>query len=245
MSLTPVDMLQLGLLVSNITKALWPMAVLIKKLEKRPLKDFQNGKTYVVCSSLYPMRVKRRGKLLYAPVMKQMNRKWRTIFPPSPLTGVMDAMALAQIGAWLAHQKISFELRIDSSVSEEERAENLILLGSPTSNRLTEETAKGIPSEKFTFTKDGILVVHEVNYAEGDCGIAIRRANPFNAKRRVLCFAGVGPLGTAAAADFCINRFAETASNDVRKSDSWLVLVRGKLKRGLGVESMVCSQECL
>jgi len=228
-------------LIPPIRDALKTFAVFVQNFQKRPLKGFKKGKTYVVCSSLYPMTYKKRGKSIVVPVVKRMNRKPTAISPPSPLTGVMDAIALAQIGGWLADQKIDFGLRIDETISDEEKKENLILLGSPTSNTLTEDVTDGIPANKFAFTKSYTLQAEGVNYDGGDYGVAIRVANPFNRNRPALSLAGVGPIGTAAAADFCIRKF-ETASKDVRSSNCWLVIIRGILKKGLEIESHICYQ---
>ena len=217
---------------------------LIRRFQNTALSGFEEGDVYVVCSSLYPVLLKGDNWTQLFPVVKPMDGDTMQIIPPSPLTGVMDAMALAQIGAWLSHENIDFDLRIDKTLNESEKEQNLILVGSPTSNLISKEVTERVPKEKFHFTSGYSKIVSRgIEFPGGKFGVAIKDRNPFNSTRKILCLAGIGPVGTGAAVDFVINQFGSEVSQKVRKSQFWVVIVRGSLEEGTPVEGEYCRAE--
>lgn len=200
------------------------------RFKKAPLRGFRDH-VIVVCSSLYPLILQKDNQMFDIPVAKLnlSGRPFDEIYAPNPLTGVMDGLAMAQIGAWLTKRKKTFELRIDATIEDNERRENdLILVGGPTSNLLTRDVVVRINQDVFSWDGTGRyanLILNRITpFTGGNHGVAIRDRNPWNTQRRVLVVGGLGPHGTAAAVDFVINQFEEKAGNNIKNAEWWVAI---------------------
>jgi len=196
----------------------------------RPFRGFGDHKCVIILSSLYP----RPGDVAFKPTkfISENKAEGYHVSPPAPFTGIRDAFGLGRLTAQLVKMGVDFELRVDP-VGDEEKLNDLILFGSPSSNLLAKEYyEEHLPSEcEFAYDANySVITFQGVKYEGGQIGHVLKHRNPWNPDRKLLWLAGLGPLGTEAAALFCIENFdSRKISLEVVNSKQWIALISARL----------------
>lgn len=137
---------------------------------------------------------------------------------PNILTTVEDSMARAAVyGALIAHG-ITPEVRLHSTISEDDLAEHLVLICGPAGNCVTRDLlARTDLFHPYTFSRDdGQWSIREADhtvvhaYTDGttlDYAVIAKYRNPWSTERRnVYVLAGLEGLGTWGAAQFLVTQ---------------------------------------
>ena len=158
------------------------------------------------------------------------------------VTGMHDTFAVAKIVAALMKEKREIEVKMDQ-LSDEEKQKNLILIGGPASNLLSEKIIDHcIIHKQFKFHHDQNhkykkIELNDETYENGNQGIIISHHNPFNSASRILLMGGLGSIGTEATCDFIVSKFDKHTPSCIKEKPNWLILIEGKVKNGYLVDS--------
>jgi len=138
-------------------------------------------------------------------------------------------------GKYVDEMKIP-QYKLDTQTTKEDMKKNLIILGGPKTNILTDEINKQLPvyfdySEEF---RDWVIVstLTKNVYRDKFCGIIVRTKNPFSDNKEILLLAGKGFTGSSAAVLGLIKYPKEIAKGNSVDSD-----VVAKVVRGIDVDS--------
>lgn len=150
---------------------------------------------------------------------------------PGPIMGLYDAFALAELYAALLHSQINTQLALDDLSARERSENNLVLLGSPSSNLVAREVySEGAHSWlQFDDTYSSFTLSQDTHFCGGHHGLIAWLRNPWNADRRVLWMAGLGTVGTGAAVRFVLDSFEDAVPDEVKNSDQFVIAVRGEI----------------
>lgn len=165
----------------------------------------------------------RRARIFWGPVLRGelqivVSRTSLDAFPdPAGLVGGGDALALREISSYLVSigVKNAEVVYVDEPLLD--RTKNLILLGGPDSNKLTEEAFE------FIYPKPGVRIIdlgpkggmgiHDLQSGDPpyaaqsneDYGIIIRSRNPFNEDNSIIIIAGAYGNGSWGGARLSID----------------------------------------
>ncbi len=136
------------------------------------------------------------------------------------------------IGTFLTYVP-GLNVKLDTEVRESELKENLILIGGPVINKITEKVNDKLPV-KFV-KNNGWNVYSELSkkeYVEEEIGIVVKAKNPFNKNKRILVIAGKRYSGTKAAIVSMLKYF-----DKVKKGNNYNKKITAKIVRGLDLNS--------
>ncbi len=127
-------------------------------------------------------------------------------------------------------------VRLDTEVRSEDLQKNLILIGGPVVNVITQKVNDSL---KIKFDKDANWAIKSSisgkTYHADECGIIVKAKNPFNPKKWVLVVAGKRYAGTRAVTLAFIKYFSELAKGNSINSDIPARVVEGLDKDADGI----------
>ncbi len=118
------------------------------------------------------------------------------------------------LGTFITHLD-DLSVRLDTEVRSEDLQKNLILIGGPVVNTVTQKVNDKLP---LRFDKDNNWAITSTisgkNYHADECGIIVKAKNPFNPKKWILVVAGKRYAGTRAVTLAFIKYFSELAKGN-------------------------------
>lgn len=122
-------------------------------------------------------------------------------------------------------------VRLDTETTKQDMKENLILIGGPITNRVTEEFNKQLPIY-FAADKNIHSKISKTSYSSDETGIIVKIPNPYNPEKAVLVVAGKRFSGTRAAITAFLKGFRQIYSGNRFKPN-----VIAKVVEGLDMDS--------
>ena len=127
-----------------------------------------------------------------------------------------------------------FVIKLDVDVkAEKEETNNLILVGGPGTNLLTQEVNDCLPIQfsmmpsKHGFLFGGLVSQKTQNVYTGDAiGIVARIVNPWNKNKRIIVLAGNKAVGTKACV-LALARFSKQALKGFRRENDFATVIQG------------------
>jgi len=139
------------------------------------------------------------------------------------------------LGKYVDETKIPF-YKLDTQVTKDDMKNNLIILGGPKTNIITDKINKQLPiyfdySEEF---KDWVIVstLTKNVYREKYCGVIVKIKNPFSEEKEILLLAGKGFTGSRAAV-LGLSKY----NKEVSKGNSVDSNVIARVVRGIDIDS--------
>jgi S-layer like family, outer domain len=117
-------------------------------------------------------------------------------------------------------------VRLDTETKKEDLRQNLILIGGPITNRVTEEFNKYLPVY-FAPDKNIHSKISKTTYSSDETGIIVKIANPHNPEKAVLVVAGKRFSGTRAAITAFLKGFKQIYSGNRFKPSAIAKVVEG------------------
>ena len=118
------------------------------------------------------------------------------------------------LGTFLTHLD-ELSVRLDTEVRSEDLQKNLILIGGPVVNVITQKVNDKLP---LKFDKDANWAIKssisKKTYHADECGIIVKAKNPFNPKKWILVVAGKRYAGTRAVTLAFTRYFSELAKGN-------------------------------
>jgi len=111
-----------------------------------------------------------------------------------------DACCAIDLALWLglhSEEALLPNYRLDTQVKPSELKENLILIGGPMVNLITQKVMRKSPVR--IELKNGIRIRSDLSgksYSDEECGVLLTLKNPWNPKKQVLVLAGIRFSGT-------------------------------------------------
>lgn len=117
-------------------------------------------------------------------------------------------------------------VRLDTEVKKEELKQNLIVIGGPITNRVTEEFNRHLPVQ-FAPDKNIHSKISKTTYSSDETGIIVKIANPYNPEKAVLVVAGKRFSGTRAAITAFLKGFAQICAGNRFRPNTVAKVVEG------------------
>ncbi|MFC1741346.1 S-layer protein, partial [Nanoarchaeota archaeon] len=117
-------------------------------------------------------------------------------------------------------------VRLDTEVGDADLKENLILIGGPITNRITEKVHKHLPIY-FAPDKNIYSKISKTAYSSDETGLIVKIKNPFNPEKAVLVVAGKRFAGTRAAITAFLKGFKEIYNGNKLKPGVMAKVVEG------------------
>jgi DNA-binding transcriptional ArsR family regulator len=122
-------------------------------------------------------------------------------------------------------------VRLDTEVKKDDLRQNLIVIGGPITNRVTEEFNKHLPVS-FSADKNIYSKISKTSYSSDETGLIVKIANPHNPDKAVLVVAGKRFSGTRAAITAFLKGFKQICAGNRFKPS-----VVAKVVEGLDMDS--------
>ena len=122
-------------------------------------------------------------------------------------------------------------VRLDTEVKHEDLKKNLIVIGGPITNRVTEEFNKQLPVN-FSADKNIYSKISKTSYSSDETGLIVKIANPYNPEKAVLVVAGKRFSGTRASITAFLKGFKQICAGNKFKPN-----VIAKVVEGLDMDS--------
>ncbi|UCG45875.1 MAG: helix-turn-helix domain-containing protein [Candidatus Bathyarchaeota archaeon] len=127
-----------------------------------------------------------------------------------------------------------FAVKLDVDIkAEKEEGSNMILVGGPGTNLITQEVNDFLPirfdmmASKHGFLLGGLISQETGNVYSGDTvGVIAKLVNPWNEKRRIVVLAGNKAVGTKACV-IALTRFSKDTLKNYINQDSFATLIQG------------------
>jgi len=118
-----------------------------------------------------------------------------------------------------------YSVKLDTETREIDMENNLILIGGPIVNKITEKVNDKLPL-RF---EGGVIksTISKETYAQDECGIIVKIRNPFNKDKYVLVVAGNRFSGTRAAIIAFLKDFKKVTEGNVHDSKIMAKVVEG------------------
>ncbi len=117
-------------------------------------------------------------------------------------------------------------VRLDTEMKESELKENLILIGGPITNRVTERFNKQLPVN-FSSDRNIYSKISKTTYSSDETGLIVKIKNPFNPEKAVLVVAGKRFSGTRAAIMAFLKGFKQVYTGNKFKPGTIAKVVEG------------------
>ena len=139
------------------------------------------------------------------------------------------------LGSFLAHID-DLSVRLDTEVRSEDLQKNLILIGGPVVNMITQKVNDQLPI-RFDKEQNWAIVsrISKKAYHADECGIIVKTKNPFNPKKWILVVAGKRYSGTRAVTLAFIKYFSELAKGNSSNPDIPARVVEGLDRNADGI----------
>ncbi len=116
--------------------------------------------------------------------------------------------------------------RLDTETTNEDLKQNLILIGGPITNRVTEKFNNQLPVQ-FTTDKNIYSKITKTKYSSDETGLIVKIQNPFNPEKCVLVVAGKRFSGTRAAITAFLKGFKQIYAGNRLKPNVIAKVVEG------------------
>ena len=116
------------------------------------------------------------------------------------------------IGTFLNYVPV-FNVKLDTEVRETDLENNLILIGGPITNKITEKVNQKLPI-RFENGNIKSTISNEV-YPQDECGLIVKTKSPFNKDKYVLVVAGKRFSGTRAAIIAFLKNFKKVTNGNI------------------------------
>lgn len=118
-----------------------------------------------------------------------------------------------------------FNVKLDTEVREEDFNNNMILIGGPVVNKVTEKVNAKLP---IRFEEGNIKsTISNETYPQDECGIIVKAKSPFNKDKFILVVAGKRFSGTRAAIIAFLKGFKKITSGNVHSPGVYAKVVEG------------------
>lgn len=212
----------------------------VSGLLKSTLFKRLEGKTCIIIPSLYVPPVEIDGRLIPLVIKLNEGGKPSPVHAPQPVTGIRDSIGLSLLVTTLKESGIDDLKILHDPIHPSDKSNNLVLIGSPTSNLVGKDLYKKLPKKHFRFTRHfDQIILKDVAYGsaqEGMYGIVLKCQNYWNKERNILWFAGIGPTGTETSIRAAIEDFKCVRDKDIKKKlmkeRVWVIVVKGRLSNG-------------
>lgn len=229
----------IGLIELAYKSAIWVQRSQHRRGGKCPLDTLPKGELVVVLSSLLSTPPSLLPEM--TPFLKPWEKTERDEFKCIPVsggflaTGVTDSFALAEVAVALAKRKRDAQFRLDE-LSDHEKAKNLILMGSPTSNLVSRDLYVDFlpPFIQSRFCYDdsfSAMFLNGLVMQGGQFGLVAKLTNPWNPECSIIWLAGLGPVGTGGAVRFAITDFDRKTPRDIKRAGQWLLVLEARVDR--------------
>jgi DNA-binding transcriptional ArsR family regulator len=118
------------------------------------------------------------------------------------------------------------KVRLDTETTDADLKENLIVIGGPIVNRVTEKFNKSLPVN-FSSDKNIYSKVSKTTYSSDETGLIVKIKNPFNAEKSVLVVAGKRFSGTRAAILAFLKGFSQICAGNKFNANVYAKVVEG------------------
>lgn len=119
----------------------------------------------------------------------------------------------------------AFNVKLDTDARENDMANNLILLGGPITNKITEKFNDKLP---IKFEKGNIMsTITNEHYPQDECGLIVKAKNPFSKDKSILIIAGKRFSGTRAAIIAFLKHFKKITAGNVHNNNIKANVVEG------------------
>ena len=116
------------------------------------------------------------------------------------------------LGTFLNYVPV-FNVKLDTEIRETDLENNLILIGGPITNKITEKVNLKLPI-KFENGNIKSTISNEI-YPQDECGLIVKTKNPFNKDKYVLVVAGKRFSGTRAAIIAFLKDFKKITNGNI------------------------------
>jgi DNA-binding transcriptional ArsR family regulator len=127
-------------------------------------------------------------------------------------------------------------VRLDTEVRSEDLQKNLILIGGPVVNMVTQKVNDKLP---IFFDKEKNWGIRSTlsgkTYQSDEAGIVVKAKNPFNPKKHLLVVAGKRYAGTRAVTIAFLKYFSELSKGNASRQDVYAHVVEGLDKNADGI----------
>jgi predicted transcriptional regulator len=122
-------------------------------------------------------------------------------------------------------------VRLDTETTEKDLKENLIIIGGPITNSITNRFNSVLPIN-FTEEKTIYSKISKTSYSSDETGLIVKTANPLNSNKSILIVAGKRFSGTRAAITAFLKNFKEICRGNKFKES-----IIAKVVEGLDLDS--------
>jgi len=220
-------------------------------------KKGATAKYYKLCSPAFGVELPFGYRPMVAPSAISINEKLKRFFNPFLKDGLFDGKivvgspdehgpfkARARDGHYAAYLSLflgqfvqlpeDFVIKLDVDVkAEKDEYNNLILVGGPGTNLLTQEVNEFLPIRfSMTSTEHGFIFGGLVSqktrkvYTRDSVGILAKIVNPWDTNKRVIVIAGNKSVGTKACV-LALTKFWKEALKNFDVEDSFATVIQG------------------
>ncbi len=133
------------------------------------------------------------------------------------------------IGTFLNYVPV-FNVKLDTEVRENDLENNLILVGGPITNKITERVNPKLPI-RFENGNIKSTISNEI-YPQDECGLIVKIKSPFNKDKYILVVAGKRFSGTRAAIIAFLKDFKKVTNGNIHNPS-----VKAKVVEGIDLDS--------
>jgi hypothetical protein len=116
-------------------------------------------------------------------------------------------------------------VRLDTEVRDEDLKNNLIIIGGPIVNKVTDKVNQKL---SIRFENGNIKsTVSNETYPQDECGLIVKTKNPFNKDKKILVVAGKRFSGTRAAIIAFLKNFKKITQGNIHNNNIKAKVVEG------------------
>lgn len=124
-------------------------------------------------------------------------------------------------------------VKLDTEIQEGDLRKNLILIGGPVVNKITEKINSYLPVNFDKVNRWSVYSTLSKNsYPQDEVGIIVKSKNPFNPSKSILLIAGKRYSGTKAALIGIINHFKEITDGNIHNNN-----IKARIVEGMDLDS--------
>ena len=224
-------------------------AGLIKVVRKENIKG-STASYYSIVEPAFVIKFKDLEKGSKVTDIDRINKKYYDFLNPFIVDGKLDALIIVGspdphgpelarsrdgyygmdlalfLGTFLNYAP-EFKVKLDTETRENDLQNNLILIGVPVVNKVTEQINERLPIKFFKEHGWNIKSFSGNTYPEETNGIIIKMRNPFNKDRWIIVIAGRRHYGTRAAIIAFLKNFDEICNGNVYNRKIFAKVVEG------------------
>jgi len=224
-------------------------AGLIKVVRKENIKG-STASYYSIVEPAFVIKFKDLEKSSKVLDVNKANKKYYEFLQPFVVDGRLDALIVVGspdphgpelarsrdgyygmdlalfLGTFLSYVP-EFKVKLDTEVRENDLQNNLILIGGPVVNKVTEQINEKLPIKFFKDHGWNIKSFSGNTYPEETNGIIVKTRSPFNKDKYIIVVAGRRHYGTRAAIMAFLKNFDEVCNGNVYNRKIFAKVVEG------------------